>query len=150
MNDYLCYNLPSYIYHNNFCSVNANLRAFYQEKIDELFVLPGYFHVESVLSPLNTNPLRQAVIRFGLPNSCIPPEVLNDFRAEDEARRLDLAWQARVSNQIYLESFAYERGPFHNNPARFAVREVNGRIVLYDRTHSLTQPVYAPTFYYKP
>jgi len=127
VNDYLCYNLSSHIYHDNFCSANADRRAFYQEKIDELIVLPGPAHVEGLCSLLNTNPLRQTVIRLDLPDSCIPPEVLDNFRAEDEAARLF----------------------FLNNPPRFFVGEVNGRVALYDRTHSLTQPVYAPIFYYK-
>ena len=49
--------------------------------LDNFFVEDSYF-------VLHTNPLRQTVIKFDLPDSWIPPEVLDNFRAEDEAARL--------------------------------------------------------------
>jgi len=46
------------------------------------------FRAEDSYFVLHTNPLRQTVIKFDLPDSWIPPEVLDNFRAEDEAARL--------------------------------------------------------------
>jgi hypothetical protein len=108
---------------------------------------PDYFCVKSVFSPLNVNPLRQDVIIYGLPDSWVPESVLNDFRLEDEARLLDLEWQERVSRQVNRESIVYKREPFFATEKQFVLRYVDGRLALFDRRYSLTEPVYAPLFY---
>ena len=144
--DYIRLKVASQWYDLAFCSIDDLYRGFYQCKMQRAVYSPNYFCVKSVFSPLNVNPLRQSVFKYSLPDSCIPESILEGFRLEDEARLLDLGWQDRVSRQVNRESIVYEREPFFASRARFVRRYIDGRLALFDRRYSLTEPAYAPLF----
>jgi len=146
--DFLCSNLSNPIFHDNFCTARDDTRAFYRFLLKDLSVWPNHKYVTSVYSPLNADPLRQLVIRLGLPDSCVPESILEGFRAEEDARRWDPRWEVRTRWGVQSEPLFERRQPFRTTDARYIVREINSRRALFDRQHSEDEPVYAPIICY--